>query len=183
MRREKKIFYGWWMVLASALLNFFAGGTFFYGFTTFFNPIKQSFGWSAAATSVAFSFQRLEYGVAGPVVGLLVDRLGARKLVLFGWSIIGLGFLFMSRINSLWTFYGFFLVITTGFSFGSFVTIKTTVAYWFTRKRSRAITLTYVGFGVSGTLVPLIAFSISQFGWRHLQNITLWKYLKIVDLT
>ncbi len=177
MPTRKKIFYGWWIVLASLILNIFAGGTFFYGFTVFFNPIKDTFRWSAAATSFAFVFQRLEAGVVGPIAGFLVDRVGPRKLMLVGWSIIGLGFLMMSRINSLWAFYGSFVLIATGLSFGSFIVMNTVIAHWFTKKRSRALTLISVGFGASGALVPLISLSIGYFGWREtlsLLGIILW---------
>lgn len=167
MPKKRRLFYGWWIVIAAAILNVFAGGTFFYGFTVFFNPIRDTFRWSAAVTSVAFVFQRLETGVMGPVAGFLVDRVGPRKLMLAGWAIVGLGFLLMSRINSLGAFYGTFVLIATGFSFGSFVVLNTVVALWFNQKRSRAMTFIYVGFGVSGTLVPLVALSINQYGWRE----------------
>jgi len=164
--RRRKIFYGWWIVVASAILNFLVGGTFFYGFTTFFNPIRNTFGWTAAVTSIAFVFQRLEMGILGPIAGFLVDRVGTRKLMIPGWIIAGLGLLWMSRINSLWEFYGAFVVIAMGTSFGVFVVVNTAVANWFSRKRSRAMTFMYVGFGASGALVPLVALLISQYGWR-----------------
>jgi len=167
MLRRRKIFYGWWIALVSAILLFFSGGTFFYGFTVFFNPIRQTFGWTAAATSVAFIFQRLEVGILGPLVGFLVDRVGPKKLMLSGWIIVGLGFLLMSRIDSLWAFYISFMTIAIGLSFGSFVVPTTAVANWFTKKRSRAMTLLYCGAGASGVLVPLLALSISQLGWRE----------------
>jgi MFS family permease len=167
MPEKRKFFYGWWIVLASAILNVLAGGTFYYGFTIFFNPIRDTFRWSAAVTSVAFVFQRLESGLLGPVAGYLVDRTGPRKLMLAGWAVVGIGFLLMSRINSLWAFYCSFVIIATGFSFGSFVVLNTIVALWFEKKRSRAMTFIYLGFGASGTLVPLIALAIEQFGWRE----------------
>jgi len=177
MPRRRKIFYGWWIVLATAILNFFAGGTFYYGFTVFFNPIRNAFGWTAAVTSIAFVLQRLESGVLGPIAGFLVDRVGPRKLMLCGWSVIGLGFLLMSRINSLWTFYSSFLVMAIGFSFSSSIVTNAAVANWFIRKRSRALTFMYVGFGACGVLAPLLALSISQFGWRTsltMVGIALW---------
>jgi len=166
MPRERKIFYGWWMVLAAAFSQFLVGGTFYYGFTVFFNPIRQTFGWTAAVTSVAFTLQRLEFGIMGPIAGYLVDKLGPRRLVIFGWCVIVLGFFLMSRINSLWAFYASFMVIATGMSFASGVVINTAIANWFTKKRSRALALTYLGPGLAGTLAPLLAFLIMQFGWR-----------------
>jgi MFS family permease len=166
MLRRRKIFYGWWIVLVSIILTFFSGGTFFYGFTVFFNPIREGFGWTATVTSVAFVFRGLETGLMSPIAGFLVDRVGPRKLALCGWGIIGLGFLLMSRINSLWAFYGSFVIISTGLSFGAFVVLNAAVANWFTKKRSRALALVNVGMGASGLLVPLLALSVGQFGWR-----------------
>lgn len=177
MSRHRKIFYGWWIVLTAAVMHFIGGGTFYYGFTVFFNPIRNAFGWTSAATSIAFTLQRLESGILGPVAGFLVDRLGPRKLMLGGWTITGLGFLWMSRINSSWAFYGAFLVIATGMSFASGLVSNTAVANWFTKKRSRALAITFIGPGASGLLAPLLALSISQVGWREVLayvGIALW---------
>jgi len=166
MPKRKKIFYGWWMAITAAILNTITGGTFIYGFTTFFNPIRSTFGWSAAITSIAFTLRGLETGLLDPLVGYMVDRFGPRGLILGGWFVAGLGFILMSRINSLWTFYAAFVVIAAGFSFGTFVVFNAAIANWFFKKRSRAITLIYVGFGLSGIIVPLVAWSINHFGWR-----------------
>lgn len=175
--RRTKIFYGWWIVGASFILSFFTGGTFLYGFTTFFNPIRKEFGWSAAVTSVAFVLQRLEYGFMGPIAGILVDRVGPRKLMILGWLMIGLGFFSMSRIDSLWAFYLTFLIIATGMSFGEYLVINTTIAHWFRRLRSRALTVVFVGFGTCGVIAPFLALSINKFGWRHslaMVGIVMW---------
>jgi len=167
MVRSKKIFYGWWIAFSGALLHFFASGTSHYGFTVFFNPIRATFGWNAAVTSVAVSLRGVETGGLDPVVGFLTDKVGPRKLMLFGWSIMGLGFLLMSRMNSLGTFYATFILITTGISFGSSVVTHTTITHWFRRKRSRAMSIVFIGTGAGGILAPLLAFLISHYGWRE----------------
>jgi len=162
----KNIFYGWWIVLAAAFMSILAGGTFFYGFTVFFNPIRLTFGWTAAATSLAYTVRNLESGFLTPVVGILADKINPRKLLLIGWAVAGLGFLLMSRIDSLWAFYGSFLIIAVGFSFGAWIVLTTVVARWFNKNRSRAFTLIGVGYGLCGVLAPLMLLSINNFGWR-----------------
>lgn len=87
--------------------------------------------------------------------------------MLSGWGITGLGFLLMSRINSLWAFYGTVVLVAAGMSFGTGVVLNTAVAHWFTKKRSQALAITYIGPGVSGLLAPLLALSIGQVGWRN----------------
>lgn len=169
--KTKKIFCGWYMVLSATILNIINGGTFLYGFTVFFNPIRNTFGWSATATSVAFSFRGLESGALEVVVGFLADKLGPRKLMIPGWIVAGLGFFWLGRINSLWEFYASFILITLGMSFGAFITIDTAIANWFSRKRSRAMTVVRVGYGISGMLVPLMALLIENYGWRNTTSI------------
>lgn len=174
---RKKIYYGWWIVIASTIMSFLADGSIFYGFTVFFNPIRQTFGWSAAITSFAVSIQRVGGGILAPVVGFLVDRVGPRRLMLFGWTMFGLGFLLTSRVNSLWAFYGSFLVIALGTSFGYVLVMNTTVANWFIKKRSRALSIISAGMALSGMLVPLLALLVEQFGWRTslvVVGVTLW---------
>ena len=84
-QKPPKVFYGWWVVVASFLIALYVGGTILYGFTAIFEPIASEFGWSYTQISLATSLRGLEMGLLAPVVGLLVDRWGPRKL-LFGGS-------------------------------------------------------------------------------------------------
>lgn len=52
-RKTKKIFYGWWVVLACSLISFYVAGAIFFGFTAFFEPIAEEFGWSYTQISFA----------------------------------------------------------------------------------------------------------------------------------
>ncbi len=160
------IFFGWWVVFASATVLFFTGGTFFYGFGALFNPLVNEFGWSRAAVSLAFSLRTEVGGIAAPVVGFLVDRLGARRLMVFGVATVALGFFLLSRIQDLWAFYGAIIVIAIGMSAAAGPVSMVAVAHWFKRYRGRAFALMAMGSGTSGIMVVVLAWLISTFDWR-----------------
>ena len=164
--KKGRLFYGWWIVSACAALNFYVGGVFFYGFGAFFDPIRNHFGWSYAAVSFGNSIQRLEGGIAAPVVGFLFDRFGPRKLMLFGLTVAGLGFISFSYVNSLWMYYLSFAIVSIGFSTGGAGIAQATVVNWFIRRRTLAIALMMAGFGLSGSLVPVVLRVIDSIGWR-----------------
>ncbi len=107
-----RIFYGWWIIIASSALSTYNNGILYYGFTAFFNPVVNEFGWSRAATAFAFSLKRLEGGIAAPIVGFFIDKLGPRKMSLFAVTIYGAGFLLLSRVDSLLTFYISFIPVS-----------------------------------------------------------------------
>lgn len=161
-----RFFYGWWVVFATAGIIFLCGGTFFYGFGALFNPIVQEFGWSHAAISFAFSLRNEIGGVAAPVVGFLLDRIGARRLLVAGVLLVVIGFVLLSRMNSLWSFYGSVLVISAGMAATGSPVAATVVAHWFRRRRGRALGMLTVGAGVSGIMVLVLEHLISSFGWR-----------------
>ncbi|MBI2847253.1 MAG: MFS transporter [Chloroflexi bacterium] len=161
-----KVFYGWWIVLAGALLNAYTNAFVYYGFTAYFNPIVQEFGWSRAATSFAFSIKRMEEGVAAPVVGFLFDRVGARRLMIAGAIIGGLGLILMGRTQTLAFFYVAVLVVSLGMSFAGYLICSGTISHWFVRKRGLALSLLSAGAGIGGLLIPIVVWLTIVVGWR-----------------
>ncbi len=163
-----RVFYGWWIVLACWAVTLYGGGAFFFGFSAFFKPISEEFGWSRALTAGAISLSQAEGFIEGPIVGPLVDKFGPRKLMLFGVALASIGFLALSMINGLIMFYlVYVLLLAIGFNTGFFVAAQAAVANWFIRKRSRALGLLSTANGFGGAIMaPLIAAMILGFGWR-----------------
>jgi MFS family permease len=91
-------------VSVTAVLYGYGAGVNFYGFGVFFNPMREEFGWSRAATAGVFSLARLEGAPLGPIIGWLIDRVGSRRMMVAGLSLTGLGFISMYFIQSLWMF-------------------------------------------------------------------------------
>ena len=160
-----RLFYGWWIVIASIPMSIFTGA-FFYGFSALFDPILGEFGWSRAVTSVAFAVQQGESGIAAPLVGVLVDRLGPRRVIVVGGVIYGLGFVLLGYVQSLWMFYVMFLVISVGASGCNPIVTYITAAQWFRRKRGRGMAIISTGAAFSGVMVYILVVLISEFGWR-----------------
>ena len=165
-RRRNTIFYGWWIVGACFLIAAYTAGVVHFGFTAVFEPIASEFGWSYAQVSLAASLRGLEMGLLAPVVGLLVDRWGPRKLMFGGTILTGLGLIILSRTDSLVTFYGAFIVIAVGASTCLTTVMGTAVVHWFRRKAGIAIGIMVSGFALGGLLVPLVTTLINIFEWR-----------------
>src|SRR5882672_11367492 len=101
-----KVFHGWWVVLVAAVgLSLSYGPIIVTTFGVFFKPLSQEFGWSRAEVSLAFSLATLVGSGAVLVVGRLVDRFGARKVILPSVVLFGLGVLSLSSLSPfLWHF-------------------------------------------------------------------------------
>ena len=164
--RNNKLFYGWWIVCALFLIQAYAAGTIGYGFTALIEPLVNEFSWSYVQVSFAASIRGVEAGFLAPVVGLLIDRWGPRKLLIIGGIFYALALLLFSRITALWQFYGCFVLIAAGMSTLSGVLPMTVVGYWFRRKVAIATGIAASGVVLAGLLIPLITRVIDIFGWR-----------------
>ena len=167
LRKSKKIFYGWWIVIAGTIVNAVATGTYWHGFGAFFDPIVDEFKWSRALTSIAPALQRSEGAAFGPFVGVAIINFGPRNVMLFGIILCGIGFITLSNTNSLLWFFISTSILTLGLTFGTFLVVSTSVANWFIQKRALALSAASTGSGFGGFLVPALIWLISVQGWRN----------------
>jgi MFS family permease len=138
MATNRRFFYGWWIVGAGFFILVYIGGFIQFGFTAIFEPIASDFDWSYAQVSLAASVRGLEMSLLSPIVGLLMNRWGPRRLVFAGVAIIGLGLLLLSH----------------------------TVGNWFHRRVSIAMGILVSGAAAGGLLLPLVTRLIDIFKWR-----------------
>ncbi|MFC1937064.1 MFS transporter [Chloroflexota bacterium] len=165
-KKRSKVFYGWYVVGACSIITVYTAGAVHFGFTAVIEPIADEFGWSYAQISLAASMRGLEIGLLAPLMGLLVDRWGPRKLVFGGSIIVCAGFLLLSRVSSLTMFYGAFALIAIGMSTSTQTVTVTAVVHWFRRKIGVAIGIVTSGVGLGGLLVPVVTKLIDLLQWR-----------------
>lgn len=167
IRNRLKIFFGWWVVIASFISVTIVFGIVAFAFGVFFNSLIKEFGWSRTAVSTAFSVFALTSGIVGPLVGRLIDRIGPRKVMIPGALGLGLCFLFLSLMSSLWHFYIIFFSIGLCYSATSIVPTHTVIVHWFKKKRGRALGIVNSGIGFAGlAFAPLSGYLILHYGWR-----------------
>lgn len=137
-------------------------------FSVFFVALIDQFHWGRAEAAVALSIAMVAYMVMAPIVGLLVDRIGPRKVMLPGILLTGLGLLLCTQIETLTQFYLFYGVVAgLGIPCLSIAPFTIILSHWFERKRGTANGLASVGMGMSSPLfVPLFQYIISLLGWR-----------------
>jgi MFS family permease len=162
----KKIFYGWWIVLACFLISTYVAGIVFFGLTAFFEPLIKEFGWGYTEISFAASLRGLEMGIFAPIIGLLADRFGSRKLMLLGVITVGLGLVLLSWTRSILTFYTAFLLLALGAGGCTAVVTMSIVAIWFEKNVGKAMGFMASGMGASGVMVPVIVWLIAAYEWR-----------------
>jgi MFS family permease len=101
-----------------------------------------------------------------PLMGILADRLGPRKLISIGAIIAVAGLYLLSNMHSLAMFYGTFFMFHLGLGCFAFTVMMTSIAKWFHNKISLASGIVVAGSGVGGLLLPLLVRVIDVYGWR-----------------
>ena len=136
-------------------------------FGIFFLEFEQTFGWSRATISGAFSVFLIVTGSIGVVMGKLNDHFGPQKIMITGAIIHGAGYALMSLIQAPWQLYFFYGVLAAiGFSTHDIVTLST-IARWFTNKRSLMSGIVKAGAGAGQFVVPiLLTMLLTIWDWR-----------------
>jgi MFS family permease len=131
-------------------------------------PLSEAFAWDRAQVQGIYSAFTVGNLIAAPILGLLIDRFGVRKVGIY--SVIGtaLGYAAMGLIaNSLWSFYAL-AFITALIGVGTVpITWSRVVVDWFDVGRGRALGLALAGTGISAILIPsYITWLIGEWGWE-----------------
>lgn len=166
--KKPKVFYGYWILVTTFFSLFIYAGCGFYAFSLFVRPLQADFGWGRGEIMAAFTILFLVSGVASPFIGKVVDRYGARRVISIGAAIVGLGFILLSVMGSLWHFYVVYAVIGVGITAIGQVPASAVVSNWFEKRRGLAIGIMSTGIGIGGfALAPLTGgYLIPSFGWR-----------------
>src|SRR3984957_13700102 len=170
----RRVFYGWWIVMAAFLNLFFAVGIIFYGFPVFYPAFLASLGFTRAQVTQGFLLGFLVVGLPfGLLAGVLIDRIGARWVILSGVGFIGLPLILMNWMTRFWQYELLCVAEVLGYTLAGPIANQVLISRWFRARRGRAMGYAYLGLGLGGVVAPPLAnFLIRNFGWRHALEIT-----------
>jgi len=156
-------------VAATAFFALFSVvGLALYGLPLYYDFMVREFGWSRTMVTSGNALSKL---IVGPVFGFgagwIVDRFGPRRPMMAGILMAGIALVGLGAISALWMFYFFYLLNALGYVCGGPLPNQVLLSRWFDRTRGTAMGFAYLGIGIGGALVPLLANWLTQHvGWR-----------------
>jgi len=163
-----KLYRGWWVVAAGFGALFVSSGATGFGFSVMIKPIEQAMAWNRATTVGVLSAAGIVSGIMSAPLGFVVDRYGARAVMVVSAFAGGLALMLLAFVTAPWQYY---LVMGVGVGAAraglSGLAPRAAVANWFIRKRASAFAILASGTAASGLLiVPLLAWIVENLDWR-----------------
>ena len=162
-----RLHYGW-VIFVLGLGNLTVEGGTKNSEAVYFNALKDAFGRSATYTSVVFSLAGLIGAVFAPLLGILLDRWGARVIYPLAGLFILFGWIAASYTTDLWQMFVFYSVFAgIGHTAISSFSMTATVAPWFPQTRGRMLGLADSGNPIGQAIfAPLAGVLTTAIGWR-----------------
>jgi MFS family permease len=168
IRHRHAVFYGWWIVAASAVGLFWGPPVTVYTFSVFLKPLMQEFHAGRSAVSLGYTLHLIAGAVCAPLVGWLVDRYGSYRVILSATAIFGSILLLNKAFSAnIWQFYLFYVAMGLLLNGVGPIPYGYLVSHWFNRRRGLALGLMMIGMGSGAMVMPsLTQRLIARFGWR-----------------
>lgn len=134
-------------------------------FSLFIDPMSDEFGWDRAQVALLVTLFGLAVAVSSPLKGWLIDRWGARRVLLWLTALLSPLLMAMAAVSEVWQLYGLFLGI--GLLAPGNLPYGKILGAWFGQRLGMAYGLLGLGFGIGGPLGLFIGHqSIEAWGWR-----------------
>ncbi|WEN14119.1 MFS transporter [Rhodanobacter sp. AS-Z3] len=163
-----KRYYPWLIAILGLLMLMVSNGLTITGITAFDPSLLSEFGWSRAVLKFRDLLTLLLAGLMAPFLGMLIDRVGPKRLALVGSLMLAALYFAYGYVHSIGMVYlihvGFAAVLVAA---GLNVAVIM-VSQWFVTKRGVALGITLVGTSLGGVVLPkIIVAMLPALGWRE----------------
>ena len=163
------VFRGWLVVAVSMFGMSTCPGPFVFGsFGLFMLALQREFGWGRADLSLALTGLTISSALALPIVGRMIDRVGARRIQLASMAALAACLAAIPLIvREIWHLAVILFVLGALAAATNGVAYMQVISAWFYRKRGLAIGLVMAGTGMGYAYVPvLVRYLIDAYSWR-----------------
>ena len=159
--------YGW-LVLGLSFLSTLTAAGIRSAPAVLIHPFEVEFGWSRAAIASAISINLLLYGAAGPVSGWLLDRFGARRVMMGSLCLLLIALSATALMTEFWQLVLLWgIVIGLGAGGVGSVLSATIANHWFEKRRGLALGIANSASSTGQMIfLPLLMALIVSVGWR-----------------
>ena len=160
-------YFGWNIVAAATLLTTLTVGMRL-GIGPFFLPMARDLGFSRSLLATIIGIGMLCYGLAMPLAGYLVGRIGTRFVLLLGTAIVFVSVVWTVTARTPLAFlFAFGVLMSVGLGFTSPVALTPVISRWFTRQRGMALFFLSTGsMAGMALLTPVLTLLIGWLGWQ-----------------
>ena len=138
-------------------------------FGLFLIPISTEFGWPRSAVSLVLLVLAIAGAISYPIVGRIIDRYGARWVILAGNLLFAMSVALVSVTTANPVhFYLTYALIGVTAAIPSTVMYTKVIAGWFDRNRGFALGFAGgLGNGIGAAVAPaFVAMLLASYGWR-----------------
>ena len=162
------LFYGWWVLAAAVALGFCAFGVVIPGYLAFSVPVRAELGLSSGQSAFIVGAAWGVGDITSLAAGWLADRYGARRLVLIGGILCGVGFAALGLASSFWSIvFAYSVIASIGRGLGIFPTLMTVVNQWFDERKALALaTINTAVTAGAAAILPALSLTGELIGWR-----------------
>lgn len=165
--KQSKTFYGWWIVLGSAILLAMLGPAPVAIANIFQTPITAEFNISNSQFAISNS---LVLGVGiflSPFVSRQLTSGNFKRNYLINLLIYTIAYMAYGFSTNIYIYYILSLFVGYGFLSTTIIPVSILINNWFIYKRGLALSLSMTGLGVGGVIFSqFVTYIMNTFGWR-----------------
>jgi MFS family permease len=164
----RRIHYAW-LVAAVGLFTLVTSAGFRSTTGVLIVPLQDEFGWSRATIGFAVAINLVVFGLGGPFAAAFVERYGMRRVITVAVLGISVGAGLSTLMTAPWQLDILWGVVNAAATGAISVPLAAIIANrWFVRRRG-VVTGLLTASNATGQLIflPLLAYIVTQWGWRY----------------
>jgi sugar phosphate permease len=166
-RMRGRVHYGW-IVVAVTFVTLLAAAGIRSAPGVLIIPLEREFGWTRATVSFAVSINLFLYGLSGPFIAGLMDRLGIRRVMVTSLALVATGVALTTLMTASWQL-ALLWGVVVGLGTGTMASVLGAMVAnrWFTERRGVVLGLLTASSATGQLLfLPLLASMVVRLGWR-----------------